>query len=1229
MAKIKVFNQKYSKIKNINRFCIPIIGKCNSGKSTFMNYLLHQKEILEMNDDISTKFICIIRHDPSLPLPKIYEVKLQIRDSIYNENGDEEGIYSNPLYNFEEGKEIEENDIKQYIIQKNRDLKIESKDLKEYFLILKINIPIFNDPKLAPYACLFDLMDIPGLNETNNSQLKKLFSLFVYNVKFCFFVFDAEQYHNSIKIFNNVKSLFKENENNIITNSIFIFNKIDLPEDKELALDSFKSFLNDTLKLKNINFIQCSSNLLLLNLFKFENFLNYAEYIFNQSPNDNIKSAEEHIRLNMEKDFDKEIEENLDDNDEIVNKEQKIEYKVFEGKMKQITIFDSILNINDYFYYKKIFKANIPEIKSYLLEGIEEELMGRIFKSCKNSIDSYIDFDTFNNLIEDILIDLGIENDKIKEIKMPKNNIKSRDIVSLKKRPIEILDSLKEILNKIKLLKNHEYIESISIESSFFEQFIRKEVKIRIPTIGCYSSGKSSLINSIIGNNFMPVSTEISTNVGIIIKYTKSLNDVSLEQVKLIKSENKMENYFYFQDFSKPIYTKFNNLKEVIALINNAYKYENKFVDTIILFIKKIEEINDNRFKDIIILLNNLLMNKNIDDNLKKFEEFYNSLNHFNKGIINEVYKELKFYLDSIIESKKNREINKFSRNYKNKNEEFIFLKLTIYIKLFDEIGLNDIEKEEIELIDFPGLNSGDNNVFEKAIIDPIIKFSNGFLFVSKPSVNEDIISEIIESTIEKISNRKILDFSFDSFLFVLTHCEKILNLNMDTKKNEIKNIIFSGELYSSKLFNQTKFLITKFSNDFYQKYLEEQKYIINIVDVYSYLKKQINNISVDNINYAKKLKKKFEDIYFNKLKNKDGYSNFYPLDNEIKKCKNDLIAEINTKMNSEYEAIINEFIKKYLFYKKNYSKHIYCENCNLDDFKNNLKQLFENSKKSYNITLEKSIINFVLYLQNKLEKINDGFIYKKVNDLIEHKKNEEKKKIDSDLLNKTFSDSINFIEQKMNSFKDQFEEEINLLVEHVERQKNLNEIKEFSLKWKEKKESLENDIKNEISELSLKVNEKIDIYDIDENKFEKQGKIRYFDWKHITAHAIAFSINGGLGIAAITTSIAIPCVGYIIAGGGVLIHLGICGIKYLIDKKKLTNIINSIESYSQSFIDNLNAYKTNTKQTLENLRDSVIAQIQDKYSLKSFIFEKEEEEKFKEIIELFQKNIEDNFNLK
>ena len=107
--------------------------------------------------------------------------------------------------------------------------------------------------------------------------------------------------------------------------------------------------------------------------------------------------------------------------------------------MRQITTFDSILNINDYFYYKKIFKAYISNIKSKQIEIIAEELIDRIFKSCQKSVQSYIDFDEFSKLMEDILIDLGFENDKINEIKRIKTNVKSRDITSLKKKPIEIL----------------------------------------------------------------------------------------------------------------------------------------------------------------------------------------------------------------------------------------------------------------------------------------------------------------------------------------------------------------------------------------------------------------------------------------------------------------------------------------------------------------------------------------------------------------------------------------------------------------------------------------------------------------------------------------------------------------------------------------------------------------------------------------------------------------------
>ena len=62
--------------------------------------------------------------------------------------------------------------IQQFIKEKNENLKNNSCELNNYFLILKINIPFFNKPEYAPYANLFDLMDIPGLNENNEIYLK-------------------------------------------------------------------------------------------------------------------------------------------------------------------------------------------------------------------------------------------------------------------------------------------------------------------------------------------------------------------------------------------------------------------------------------------------------------------------------------------------------------------------------------------------------------------------------------------------------------------------------------------------------------------------------------------------------------------------------------------------------------------------------------------------------------------------------------------------------------------------------------------------------------------------------------------------------------------------------------------------------------------------------------------------------------------------------------------------
>ena len=56
-----------------------------------------------MKPDISTRFICIIRHDPNLSSPKIYKAKFEVRDTIFESDN------SKDLYNFIEDEEIETN----------------------------------------------------------------------------------------------------------------------------------------------------------------------------------------------------------------------------------------------------------------------------------------------------------------------------------------------------------------------------------------------------------------------------------------------------------------------------------------------------------------------------------------------------------------------------------------------------------------------------------------------------------------------------------------------------------------------------------------------------------------------------------------------------------------------------------------------------------------------------------------------------------------------------------------------------------------------------------------------------------------------------------------------------------------------------------------------------------------------------------------------------------------
>jgi hypothetical protein len=196
---IKIFKKKYIPYRNIKRFSIPVIGCISSGKSTILNYLLKLKKTLEMRNQITTKCICIIRHQKGLKKPKIYEVELKPRD------------YG--VYNFEKGKEILEN-VEKVISERNQLITNDKigNDYEKYFLIIEYEIPFFIG-EMEKYADLFEFMDVPGLNEAVDSKTKnennkensiadnfyfqQIFPLIKNNIKFSLFIFAQDNYGNS------------------------------------------------------------------------------------------------------------------------------------------------------------------------------------------------------------------------------------------------------------------------------------------------------------------------------------------------------------------------------------------------------------------------------------------------------------------------------------------------------------------------------------------------------------------------------------------------------------------------------------------------------------------------------------------------------------------------------------------------------------------------------------------------------------------------------------------------------------------------------------------------------------------------------------------------------------------------------------------------------------------------------------------------------------------------
>jgi len=507
-------------------YFIPIIGQISSGKSTFLKAFLGIEE-LETGVNTTTKFVLLIKNNPQI---SFYHVNLK-------REGDE------IIVEKDENELTGLNTIKQKIIDLNEEFS--QKNINKDKLFYMFETPIKNiDNKELLKHCIF--MDIPGLNEYESNYIDEIFS--IINLKYILFeifIFDSSSFQSdaNLNIFKGLeekKSLKKEGNliilnkidtlsldgNNTVENVIQKFrdsfyqnyeknkndvetenfNLIESEKHSEIIEDEKNNNINIKMNLYANKFIPMNSILYNAEKKYEKDFLSWLIIqLYSWIKNSGGKSFDEYLEK---------IKENIISQDEL--NEDDVENSIEDDKIKNY--IDKL---------ERIFKQTQKTDLSFGIDKEDEDtitLFKELYSLHKNEKFGLIFHSQYYNDLSEF-----IKNYKISEEEKSKNI----QLENKKEENINKDDFNLKLLNEF--FQKESFKDFMELKSNLLainQMQIYK--KIRICFLGQINTGKSTVLNCIIGKKILPISDTECTYRGVIIKHDPNLDDFYLYKVKTV-----------------------------------------------------------------------------------------------------------------------------------------------------------------------------------------------------------------------------------------------------------------------------------------------------------------------------------------------------------------------------------------------------------------------------------------------------------------------------------------------------------------------------------------------------------------------------------------------------------------------------------------------------------------------------------------------------------------------